>query len=267
MEGSGRGFRGARGGGRGCSDDAWAAGSGGDPSACPGCGGAADPGCPMCDGTGVSLSELGFTDDDDDKKAKTKSKKKRERKARAKAAKKSQEEEEEEEESMAVAAVGRGGGLRGQCNGRGAVNGNGGGEGSERHSHRPTSVNKTNGPQRPKSRSGDVPFVESRRGSGLGLDVAAAARQRAGSSGMESAGSLLSMLNDGNCRGEGGRQDEGIDEGIDEDLVREMERLRADKAQTDVQRTRAARAALRSNLQKNFDQLLVSSTAREGSRG
>ena len=42
-----------------------------------------------------------------------------------------------------------------------------------------------------------------------------------------------------------------------------MERLKIQKAQTDVQRTRAA---LRSDLQKNFDQLLVSSTAcRQGS--
>ncbi|CAM9665705.1 unnamed protein product [Choristocarpus tenellus] len=73
---------------------------------------------------------------------------------------------------------------------------------------------------------------------------------------MESSGSLLSMLDYSGGRGDpSGFDDEG-DSGIDEDLVQEMEHLRRLKVRSDVQRSRAA---LRSSLQKNFDQLLSSS--------
>lgn len=243
MEGSDRG----RGSGGSGASKSWSSDFRGGSSPCPGCG----------DGTvGVSLSDLGFMDDLDlDKKAKTKSKKKRERKARAKdkRSKKGQDEE--------VAAVVNGG----ACNGHIVANGHAGEKvGAGGHSNR--QANKTQPTQRPKSRPA-CNFTGSH--DHIGGDISAksqqqaAARQRAGSSGMETAGSLLSMLDEGGgLQGRDGGQADGEDgdEGIDEDLVREMERLRIQKAQTDVQRTRAA---LRSNLQKNFDQLLVSSTVRE----
>lgn len=274
MEGYGRDLR----NGEGDTSISWGAGFGsGEPSACLHCGGAADLACQMCHGTGVSLSALEFDGDDGDKKSKTKSKKKRERKARAKAAKRSQEEE------IGAGPVGELGFFSGDSGrlGEGPVgvvgcNGHGGDEIGRDHAPYTTRNSKTQR-QRHKSTSTAPSVANGGRGSS-GLSIAAgrlrdgsghkahasagatALRTRAGSSGMESAGSLLSMLGGGaGGEGEGDEQEEESgDEGIDEDLVREMERLRIQKAQTDVQRTRAA---LRSNLQKNFDQLLVSSTS------
>ena len=244
IEGSGRrlcggGFRTTNGGVGG----AWAAGLGGGPPGCPDCGGAADPGCPMCEGTGVSLSELGFMEDDE-KKAKTKSKKKRERKARAKAVKRTQDETAGA--GAATAAAGSPPAGR-ECKGHGGANHN---------NHRANAKTFNGSRQRQQPRTG----VDS-AGGNKGPQAVSAARAAAGSSQMESAGSLLSMLDGPNERGGDGGPSDGDgdgDEGIDEDLVREMERLRIQKARADVQRTRAA---LRSNLQKNFDQLLVSSSA------
>ncbi|CAM9849560.1 unnamed protein product, partial [Laminaria digitata] len=265
IQGSDRGFH-RPGGGTGKS---WLAGFGGGPAACSACGGAADPGCPMCDGTGVSLSELGLIDDDDDKKGKTKSKKKRERKARAKA-KKSQDEgggdggggSGERPETVAEAGVGVEGGMGtgadddGKCHrhGTGAnASGNANANANASANTNATAYAKANA-------NANANAIASGEAGAAAAAAAAAARQRAGSSGIESAGSLLSMLDESNGRGGDGGHADDDDEGIDEDLIREMERLRNLKANTGVQRTRAA---LRSNLQKNFDQLLVSSTTKE----
>lgn len=255
---------------------AWLAGFGDRrPSAsCPGCDGAADPGCPMCGGTGVSLSELGFGEDDD-KKAKTKSKKKRERKARAKAAKKNQDEDDEaataadkaaadKAAKAAAKAASKDEDKHKQCNGHHGANGHAGEGTAGQQQQQPNNASNRNG----GSGSGSgKPQQRPKTSAKAAAKAATAARQRAGSSGIESAGSLLSMLDDANGMpgGYGGEDDgEDGDTGIDEEIVREMERLKIQKAQTDVQRTRAA---LRSNLQKNFDQLLVSSTACKGGRG
>lgn len=204
----------------------------------------------MCEGTGVSLSELGFIEDDD-KKGKTKSKKKRERKARAKAAKRIQDEAAGAAADELVTV-----GIK--CNGHSANN-HASGEEASRHTNRTAKVNGS----RQKHKNGDSSGRRAGEGVGRKARQASTACQRAGSSCMMSAGSLLSMLEGTNgCGGRNGpadNDDEG-DEGIDEDLVREMERLRIQKARADVQRSRAA---LRSNLQKNFDQLLVSSTSRD----
>lgn len=265
MPGCDRGGSSAAGGAAGKT---WLSGFGRGPAACSACGGAADPGCPSCDGTGVCLSELGFVDDDD-KKAKTKSKKKRERKARAKAAKKCQDEHGgvglgPEITAEAVAGVGAAGG---KCNGHGGIaNAIANANANDRADHevhgRGSSFRQGKIPDQQllKPKSADPAPSRSREGGATTAAAAAVARQRAGSSGIESAGSLLSMLDDSNGRvGSGGHADDG-DEGIDEDLMREMERLRNQKASMGVQRTRAA---LRFNLQKNFDQLLVSSTTRQ----
>lgn len=243
----------------------------------------------MCDGTGLSLAALGFVEDGD-KKAKTKSKKKRERKARAKASKKCQEETDLIQ-AQADGSVGAGPADGAGLSANGSA-GNGKGEKQcrngkneadtctprESHSKHQPRLSSTS-----KKREGGhghrVEYSKLENGGGRLVKGAARngvkdaemraetakARQRAGSSGMESAGSLLSMLDDADERRwgpDGGYGDlcDGDDDGIDEDLMIEMERLRILKTRTDVQRTRAA---LRSNLQKNFDQLLISSIARE----
>eukprot|EP00903_Cladosiphon_okamuranus_P019575 g18003.t1 len=238
--------------------------------------------CDGCDGTGLSLSELGLGEDGD-KKAKTKSKKKRERKARAKAAKKSQDEDDEAaaadkaaadkaakaaaKEANKAAARDKDKDKHKQCNGHHGANGHAGEETEvqQQEPHNPSSGNGGSGKpqQRPKTSAKAAAKAATKAATAANK----AARQRAGSSGIESAGSLLSMLDDANGMpgGYGGEDDgEDGDAGIDEEIVREMERLKIQKAQTDVQRTRAA---LRSNLQKNFNQLLVSSTACKGGRG
>lgn len=270
--------QGLRNGAMGAAGGAWGSSPDrGGPSACCGCGGAADPGCAKCGGTGLSLSDLGLDSGNGSKKAKSKSKKKRERKARAKAAKKSLESN-----ATGVTASSTGMKATAECNGHGG-SANGSSPSTRSETPHPQPKPKAN-VQRSKSTSGDPqsssPFSNlrpSRVGSSSGRSrgtaagessmrtkaqdamTLSAARPRAGSIGMESAGSLLSML--GRCGGPGEGDDlaEGYDgdEGIDEDLVKEMERLRLQKAQTDVQRSRAA---LRSSLRKNFDQLLVSST-------
>lgn len=203
----------------------------------------------MCEGTGVSLSELGFIEDDD-KKVKTKSKKKRERKARAKAAKRIQDE-------AAEAAAGELATVGVKCNGH-STNNHASGEETRRQTNRTAKANGSR--QKHKNRDSS----ERRAGEAIGRKAqqATTACQRPGSSSMMSAGSLLSMLEGTNgCGGRNGpADDDDGDDGIDEDLVREMERLRFQKERADVQRSRAA---LRSNLQKNFDQLLVSSTSRD----
>ncbi|CAM9987911.1 unnamed protein product [Scytosiphon promiscuus] len=332
--GGGGGGGNGKGGGKKNKKAAWLAGFGDrrPSSSCPGCGGAADPGCPICGGTGVSLSELGFVDDDD-KKAKTKSKKKRERKARAKAAKKSQEEEEEAAAAMAMAmamakaaeikaaegkakgkakagkakegcnnnnnnknrnAIGNSNGSSGSGNGSSGNSSNGnhdhqvengrvGAKAGEqrRGGHHLNSLN-SNGTNRQGSNANSAakrPKTTAKAAAAAAaVAAAAAARQNAGSTGIEmSAGSLLSMLDNVNGdmhprvggggsggNGGGGRgfdddldgEDYFGDDGIDEEIVKEMERLKV--AQTDVQRSRAA---LRSNLQKNFDQLLLVSSS------
>lgn len=252
--GPGRGRRNAA---RGAGGGVWESGfNGGGPSACDRCGGAADRGCPLCAGTGVSLSDLGL-DDECTKKGKTKSKKKRERRARAKAAKKVQEAHEANEASGAACsgpcgpnevAGGQVGRLAGATGGRSPRS-------DTPHPQRNTKSNA----QRRKGRSTEPqpsPGASNAKGAGV-----TGARERAGSSGMETAGSLLSMLGRGVAGICDAPEDEDGDEGIDEDLFMEMERLRLQKARTDVQRSRAA---LRSSLQKNFDQLLVSSTASNG---
>lgn len=288
------GCGGGGGGGKKNKKAAWLAGFGDRrPSAsCPGCAGAADPGCPICGGTGVSLSELGF-EDDDDKKAKTKSKKKRERKARAKAAKKSQEEEEESAAKVKAAepkaaelkaaelkaGQAKGKAKRGKegCNNGATSNGNGvngnhhqgeNGHGDAkdqgRGGHHLNGLNSNSTNNRHGKTTAQRPKTHAKT-------AAVAARKRAGSIGIEmSAGSLLSMLDNANGDmkpggggGGGGGYDDDLDgddyfgdDGIDEEIIKEMERLKV--AQTDVQRSRAA---LRSNLQKNFDQLLLVSSS------
>ncbi|CAN0076818.1 unnamed protein product [Ectocarpus sp. 12 AP-2014] len=275
-------------GGMGCKNRGGSGGGGGDkrPSAsssCPGCGRTADPACPMCGGTGVSLSELGFVDGHD-KKAKTKSKKKRERKARARAAKKSQEEDDEAAAAAAAAAAAMEAAktaakaakvakAKERSNGGQRANGHQETAGGRSHSQQQANKSggsKTNGQQQQQQQQQQRPKASGSKAKAA--TATAAARQRAGSCGMESAGSLLSMLDDANGGangGGGGRNDgdlfdyyEDGDSGIDEDIVREMERLKMQKARTDVQRSRAA---LRSNLQKNFDQLLVSSSSSSSS--
>ncbi|CAN0145616.1 unnamed protein product, partial [Ectocarpus sp. 4 AP-2014] len=272
-------------GGMGCKNTGGGGGGGGDnrPSAsssCPACGRTADPACPMCGGTGVSLSELGFVDGHD-KKAKTKSKKKRERKARARAAKKSQEEDDEAAAAAMEAAktaakaakAAKVAKAKERSNGGQRANGHQETAGGRSHSQQQANKSggsKTNGQQQQQQQQQRPKASGSKAKAATA--TAAAARQRAGSCGMESAGSLLSMLDDANGGangGGGGRNDgdmldyyEDGDSGIDEDIVREMERLKMQKARTDVQRSRAA---LRSNLQKNFDQLLVSSSSSSSS--
>lgn len=288
IEGSGRGLL-CNGAGANGSGSAWGSAVGrGGPTACSRCGGAADPACQICHGTGVSLAELGFDVDNGDKKAKTKSKKKRERKARAKAAKKSQGRENGA--AGAGEGIGSNNGGSAGCNGRGDEGrGEGAKSGGAARNHVARHTNTTSGfkaltlqqQKRPKTKAGNSTVGVTGEGDGgssteagrprgssghkggqgaggVGATGTSAARARAGSSGMDSAGSLLSMLAGGDGCGGGMDEDEDDsgDEGIDEDLIREMERLRILKAQSDVQRTRAA---LRSNLQRNFDQLLVSS--------
>lgn len=227
------------------------------------------------------MSELGLDNDDADKKGKTKSKKKRERKARAKAAKKSREDNGGDASGASSAVCNGHSGADGSSASRAVTRSNGGRSPSNEAPHSQRNL-KAIAQRQKGSRSGDYhsssPTVvrgssvgahasRSRGSTGAGIGankaqggaVTSAARERAGSSGMETIGSLLSMLGGGSGTGECGQQeDEDGDDGIDRDLFEEMERLRLQKPQTDVQRSRAA---LRSNLQKNFDQLLVSSTS------